>query len=489
MEGYVNSGYSNSLTHSSSRFFSTKNFSLNSKREEFKSCEEIDPGHLADPDTDLDSDSFLSDLEKDSARGRETVDGDDQHVHDLGHGQPAKHNLLHGYSDRSFEGAILTFTGTGETSNTGEHQGPGTERRSQHSGDNRQPIIQRLSGRGSKRYTPRSAPPPPIPEEVEDAVLTRHGDGRISMKLSMEERTSRVLDNVNYKPRRPEAKLTNLFGLIDTKKIWSLLGYTDKTPQQQEFDTVAGICGGEVTSDAYQPHTPHTHRHEERTPPLTGMDVACLAGVWSLILLLISMAAPYWLVSWEDTQSPFVRLGPWEVCFNRFRYPKLQYDHVFTGCHALWGYEYRLIREWLMPPWFLAVQALLIISFIFSIFSRCLSVPILFKVPRTVFLRFGSQFLLTCAGCDLFSGLLLFVCSMTFAGSCWARSWLLYPNWNYLSWGWAAGLLASWSHMATAALMYVEARKEMEKRTENENMLLQLEPPPIFNPDSQGFYI
>ena len=78
MEGYINSGFTNSLSSSSSKFFSTKNFSLDNKREEFKSCEPIETGPLADPDTDLDSDSFLSDLEKDSARGRETfVDGEE----------------------------------------------------------------------------------------------------------------------------------------------------------------------------------------------------------------------------------------------------------------------------------------------------------------------------------------------------------------------------------------------------------------------------
>ena len=30
------------------------------------------------------------------------------------------------------------------------------------------------------------------------------------------------------------------------------------------------------------------------------------------------MAVPYWLVSWEDTESPFLRMGPWEACFYRW---------------------------------------------------------------------------------------------------------------------------------------------------------------------------
>jgi hypothetical protein len=40
---------------------------------------------------------------------------------------------------------------------------------------------------------------------------------------------------------------------------------------------------------------------------VSGLEVACMSGVASLVLLLVAFASPYWLVSWEDTQSPFVR--------------------------------------------------------------------------------------------------------------------------------------------------------------------------------------
>ena len=76
-----------------------------------------------------------------------------------------------------------------------------------------------------------------------------------------------------------------------------------------------------------------------RRPP--GLDAACWGGAVSAFLLLVAMASPFWLVgfcywnwftigcicfllamhtiqvSWEDTQSPFVRMGPWEACFYR----------------------------------------------------------------------------------------------------------------------------------------------------------------------------
>ena len=67
------------------------------------------------------------------------------------------------------------------------------------------------------------------------------------------------------------------------------------------------------------------------------------------VLLLMSFASPYWLVSWEDTQSPFQNMGLWEFCFFKFRHPDYQFDHLFHGCHALYGDEYRLIREKLLP--------------------------------------------------------------------------------------------------------------------------------------------
>ena len=81
----------------------------------------------------------------------------------------------------------------------------------------------------------------------------------------------------------------------------------------------------------------------------------------------MSFASPYWLVSWEDTESPFKNMGIWEFCFYKFRHPDYQFDHLFTGCHAVYGDEYRLIREKLLPgkelEWLLCDREDLFISF------------------------------------------------------------------------------------------------------------------------------
>ena len=57
---------------------------------------------------------------------------------------------------------------------------------------------------------------------------------------------------------------------------------------------------------------------------------------------------------------------------------------------------------------------------------------------------------------DVAGGVLLLTASLVFAGLCWGRSWLLYPNYNHLSWAWAAALLAAWGHLAAAALAYLQ---------------------------------
>ena len=56
----------------------------------------------------------------------------------------------------------------------------------------------------------------------------------------------------------------------------------------------------------------------ELVPWPPSIEASCWSGVVATLLLVVAMAAPYWLVSWQDTQSPFLRMGPWEACFYRW---------------------------------------------------------------------------------------------------------------------------------------------------------------------------
>ena len=56
----------------------------------------------------------------------------------------------------------------------------------------------------------------------------------------------------------------------------------------------------------------------ELVPWPPSIEASCWSGLVAILLLVVAMAAPYWLVSWQDTESPFLRMGPWEACFYRY---------------------------------------------------------------------------------------------------------------------------------------------------------------------------
>ena len=117
-----------------------------------------------------------------------------------------------------------------------------------------------------------------------------------------------------------------------------------------------------------------------------------IASFVSGVLLLMSFASPYWLQSWEDTQSPFKNMGLWEFCFYKFRHPDYQFDHLFHGCHALYGDEYRLIREKLLPGWLMVVQLFVTLALIASFLGQVVIVCLLLRAPLEWILRFEWYF-------------------------------------------------------------------------------------------------
>eukprot|EP00090_Calanus_glacialis_P028719 TRINITY_DN46094_c0_g1_i1.p1 TRINITY_DN46094_c0_g1~~TRINITY_DN46094_c0_g1_i1.p1 ORF type:complete len:385 (-),score=56.56 TRINITY_DN46094_c0_g1_i1:175-1329(-) len=384
MDGYFNFGFSNSFRKTSSRILAYKNHMTDETKSDSEwNCDSIERSSLAEIDTDLDSDSFLSDLEKDSGENR--------------------------------------------------NGGPADERKSIYSEMQWDVAVHRTSN--------------------ED--LTRKGAPATDLGLPAVILTENKQQNKNG---------TNLL---------SSLG--------------PGLPLGGVFSN---------HKSDKNCPGpqilrprsccwLSGLDSCYVAGLCSLVILIISLVAPYWLVSWEDTKSPLIRLGPWEACFKTFQFPVQKQNKTYEGCYPLWGSEISVIRGWLLPSWFLVVEATLSFALSLSISSRCLTSFVWVKRRRTFPLRHGARYLLLSACLDLVCGLLLFVSTITFAASCWSQA-RLFPHWNYsyLSWGWAAGLVASWAHCGAAGLQVVEAKRDKKRKLQNENFLRNLSPPLFSSPNS-----
>lgn len=206
----------------------------------------------------------------------------------------------------------------------------------------------------------------------------------------------------------------------------------------------------------------------------------------------MSFASPYWLQSWEDTQSPFKNMGLWEFCFYKFRHPDFQFDHLFHGCHALYGDEYRLIREKLLPGWLMVVQLFVTLAFITSFLGQIIVVCLLLRTPLEWILRFEWHFcgiVLICKGITgkeelsaivssqlmiFLSAVLLFLAVCIFGGECWNRDWLLYPNYNYVSWSYAFAVFSCLGHIIAAVFMYLDCRQAKERKEKNKALIMQM---------------
>ena len=116
---------------------------------------------------------------------------------------------------------------------------------------------------------------------------------------------------------------------------------------------------------------------------------AVCASFGAAVLWLLSFSSPYWLASWEDTRTDqkFLNMGLWTFCFDRYRHPNQQFDRLYSGCNAIWGYEYREIREWMAPWWLMLIQFISVVSFILMNIGLVLDVALYLRIPMEHVLR------------------------------------------------------------------------------------------------------
>ncbi|XP_014205139.1 uncharacterized protein LOC106637031 [Copidosoma floridanum] len=205
-----------------------------------------------------------------------------------------------------------------------------------------------------------------------------------------------------------------------------------------------------------------------------GGSITFVAG----ILLLMSLWSPYWMQSYEETFSSFKNMGVWQYCFENFRYPYFQFDKLFNGCHSVYSEEYYVIREWLLPGWLLVVQAFVTTAFLLSLFGQTVLAMILTRFPLKFVLE--NEWLLssTVSICDGIAATLLFLSVIIFGSQCRRRDWLMYPNFNHLSWSYWLAVISCCMHIVGAFLLYLDAKASYGRRRESRNLIMQMQPNP-----------
>lgn len=214
--------------------------------------------------------------------------------------------------------------------------------------------------------------------------------------------------------------------------------------------------------------------HRASNAVVFGGIITYVAGVF----LVMAFTSPYWIQSYQETYSNFKHMGLWEYCFYEFRYPFYQFDKLFDGCHHVFSQEFHVIREWLLPVWLMVVQAFVTLGLLFSFFGQAIIAMILVRWPLRFVLRY--EWLLSCAAFifDALTGFFLFLAVAIFGGQCWRRDWLMYPNFNYLSWSYGLAVISFMFHTLGAFLLYLDARAGYKMRKQSRNLVMQMQPNP-----------
>ncbi|KAL5103775.1 hypothetical protein TcWFU_008994 [Taenia crassiceps] len=82
--------------------------------------------------------------------------------------------------------------------------------------------------------------------------------------------------------------------------------------------------------------------------------------------------SPYWIVSINRENFGFVRLGLWEVCFDNFIFAGDYISKAYNGCWYVFRQEFKYIRFWINPPWFIFIQVTSVVNIVFSLGSLLL---------------------------------------------------------------------------------------------------------------------
>ncbi|GIY42858.1 uncharacterized protein CDAR_246801 [Caerostris darwini] len=175
-------------------------------------------------------------------------------------------------------------------------------------------------------------------------------------------------------------------------------------------------------------------------------------AVIGCISLIIALCSAKWLESQPESKSNFVRLGLWNVCFREYQHPSLKFDDVFNGCYSLYGHKSKSIRNWLHPGWFIFVQCLTTGSCLLS--TLCIAILIFMHFQSEVEIKiFVSAFLFVF---EALSALAAFLAVSVFGAMCFERSWIQYPKYNTLSFGYVFAVIGAISSGIAACLLLVQ---------------------------------
>ncbi|OQV16296.1 hypothetical protein BV898_09604 [Hypsibius exemplaris] len=199
---------------------------------------------------------------------------------------------------------------------------------------------------------------------------------------------------------------------------------------------------------------PASNTKQQTLATMTGGTILTIIGT---LLLLIAFCSSHWLESRRHAYSEFVKLGLWEVCFDHYYHHSFQFHYAFTGCHWVYSPQYRLIWEFIMPPWFLAVQGLVTASLLLSITSLILLAVVYLQLQQ----KATSTIISAAVIQNTMIGTLLLVAIIVFGIKAQDQSWMPHQLYNFYGWSYWLTFTSIIFHFVAAWVSYRQNRKRM----------------------------
>jgi len=197
----------------------------------------------------------------------------------------------------------------------------------------------------------------------------------------------------------------------------------------------------------------------------TAGKLGLLVFLTTFVCIMVAFWTNYWLENWSKYYGDkFDKLGLWVHCFRSLPDPHDQlHTRYYTGCR--WVFDpftagYSEMRDFLTPPFFIAVQTfftftfmLIIIAFIgTSMYVVCFTLEHQVRLLRVLAVD------LTIAG---ICGTLAVIIFGALGDS---RNWMPDFEHNFLSWSFGLAVVGTFGCYLSAVLYYVEAKVQAKKQ-------------------------
>ncbi|XP_063407609.1 uncharacterized protein LOC134691206 [Mytilus trossulus] len=195
---------------------------------------------------------------------------------------------------------------------------------------------------------------------------------------------------------------------------------------------------------------------------------AYVLGIAAFLFVFIAFASPYWYKSWSRVHSPLANVGLWHICLSGWVKPYDPSMRSYVGCWWIHSTFFEDVYDLIMPPWFRAVQALVIFTLLCNLGALAILTAYIcdmygshFYDNRRPKLFFLSSILLFAAG-----GLVLIV-SLVFAEKSRDGSWMPRPWLNYLSFSFGCNVMSGFASAFAGMIMFIKAtdiRRKPDKK-------------------------